>query len=212
MIFSSRQEAGALLAKKLSHNLGKNAKVVAIPRGGVVVGKALSQALNVPLTAVVVKKLGAPQNPELAIGAVCADGTTVMDKILIQRLGIPSDYLQAEISQKRAEAKVRETQLAISISNRNIGGKIAILTDDGIATGATVEAAIYYLRSRKPARIVLAVPVAPSDTIVRLRPLVDEMVIGLEVEEFEAVGQFYESFPQVEDEEVKKLLRSKSHK
>lgn len=204
--FSDRQQAGKLLAVRLKNFKNKQGVIVAaIPRGGVVVGAVLAKALHLPITAIVVKKLGSPNNPELAFGAVCADGTTYVDEEMIARLDISASYLQKEIEEKKQEAAERARMLGID-ETKLTSCQSVILTDDGIATGATIEAAICCLKKIQTLTVILAIPVAPRDTIQRLGSLVDEIVVLQTPEFFNAVGQFYESFDQVSEEEVKRLL------
>src|SRR3990167_5265892 len=206
MLFESREEAGRLLAKDLK-NYGKSCLVLAIPRGGVVVGAEISKALLCPLELIITRKLGAPSNPELAIGATTSKGGLVLDQELIESLGVSKGYIRGELSRQRKEARRRE-KVYLKEEPINVTGKTVILVDDGIATGATVEAAIEAVRERKPAKIVLAVPVAPATAADRLGGLVDEFVCLSTPTHFFAIGEFYSSFPQVSDEEVVKILQS----
>lgn len=212
-MFTNRWEAGSQLAEHLTaYRQKKNALVLAIPRGGVVVGRALADSLDLPLDVVVVKKLGAPNNPELAIGAISAGGVVILDKELIANLGVSEGYLQEEIQAKTAEVKARLAKFRLAtkgLSRVKIAKKIVILTDDGIATGATTEAAIEFVKRHHPEKVILAVPVAPRDTIQKLATEVSEVIVLEQPEIFNAVGQFYESFPQVSDEEMRELLASR---
>lgn len=209
-MFTTREEAGYQLAQQLAaYKQQKDTLVLAIPRGGVLVGRAIADRLDLPLDVLVVKKLGAPANPELAIGAVSSNGVTVVDKELIATLGVSEAYLESEIAGKIQEVKSRESLLRSGKRKPPIKGRCLIVVDDGIATGATIEAAINYLRKHQPAKIILAVPVGPRDTMRKLKKLADEVVVLAEPENFSAVGEFYESFPQVGDEEVRELLESR---
>ena len=191
MKLSSCKESGYLL--------------VAIPRGGVVVGKAISDMLGIPLTFVLTRKIGAPGQSELAIGAVASGGIIVRDEKLISDLSVSEKYINKEI--KKVKKVIAERLKKYGKSTVSLRGKRAILVDDGIATGATVKAAIGYLREQGAGKVVLAVPVAPKDTIAELKPLVDKIVVLNTPDDFSSVGQFYRYFPQVTDEEVVSLLK-----
>ncbi len=213
-MFQNREEAGNLLSQKL--NFCKNSKdtiILAIPRGGVVVGRQIAKILNLPLSLVVIKKLGAPKNPELAIGAIAPDGVKYIDWKLVERLEIEEEYLDHEIKDKSEEVKEKIKKFKIRNPKSEIRNKKKIiLTDDGIATGATTLAAIKYIKHLYPKpytlnpKIILAVPVIAKDTFDRLKSEVDK-IVALEVPgSFKAVGQFYKEFEQIIDEEVIKLL------
>lgn len=190
MKLSSCKESGYLL--------------VAIPRGGVVVGKAISDMLGIPLSFVLTRKIGAPGQSELAIGAVASGGIIVRDEKLISDLSVSEKYINKEI--KKEKKVIAERLKKYGKSTVSLRGKRAILVDDGIATGATVKAAIGYLREQGAGKVILAVPVAPKDTIMELKPLVDKIVVLNTPDDFSSVGQFYRYFPQVTDEEVVELL------
>lgn len=203
-MFKNRQEAGLKLAQKLDYLRGQKILVLAIPRGGVVVGKEISQELNCPLGILIVKKIGAPANPELAVGAMGPDGEVVLNKEILQELGIEEKDFE-EIKKLKKEEITRLSR-RLAITTPALRNKIVILTDDGIATGATTEAALSWLRKKNPEKIILAVPVAPVELIEKFKGQVDDLIV-LEIPAyFRAVGQFYEDFPQVSDEEVVKLL------
>jgi len=207
-MFKDRQEAGQLLAQKIKHLKGKDIVILAIPRGGVVVGKELAKVLGCPLDIVVTKKIGAPGNPELAIGAVGPKGIKVIDEILARKVGADKDYINERTAQLKEEIVKKEGGLRGKKPITKVLGKIVILTDDGIATGATTEAAIKFLKTKKPKEIILAVPVIAADTLERLKLLVSEIIYLKAPFDFWAVGQFYQEFPQVEDEEVIKALKT----
>ncbi|MFZ5366097.1 MAG: phosphoribosyltransferase [Patescibacteria group bacterium] len=208
MIFKNRQEAGKKLATKLqSHKATKNLLVLAIPRGGVVVGKILAQALNCPLDVLITRKVGAPGNPELAIGAVGPGGIRIIDWDLVERVGADNNYIKKQISNIKKEIEEKEKKFRIGKKPLEVKDKIVILTDDGIATGATTEAAIAWLRTKKAKKIILAVPVAPPEVVEKLKPLVDELMVLDQPEFFAAVGQFYQEFEQVTDDKVVELLK-----
>jgi predicted phosphoribosyltransferase len=209
-MFKDREEAGRKLAAKLQgYKAAKNLIVLAIPRGGVVVGKELAKALDCSLDVLVTKKIGAPGNPELAIGAVGPDGTVVLNQDLVPRTGADKEYISKQ--QKAISEEVKRKMKAFRKGKRrlNLKGKAVILTDDGIATGATVEASIKWIKTQKPKKVILAVPVAAPDSLAKLTPLVDEVACLDQPYFFAAVGQFYQSFPQTTDEEVIEMLGGK---
>ena len=210
MVFESREEAGTLLADKLK-KYGKNCVVLAIPRGGVVVGAQIAHARSCPLEVIITRKLGAPGNPELAIGATTSKGGVVLDQELIKKIEVTKGYIRSELSRQQKEARRRE-KVYLKGEPINITDKTVILVDDGIATGATIEAAIQAVREERPARVILAVPVAPPHTVERLKNEVDELVVLSTPEHFWAIGEFYSSFPQISDEEVVSILREASQR
>lgn len=205
--FKNREEAAKILAKELSEYQGKNPVVLAIPRGGVVIAYEVAKALDAPLDLIIPRKIGAPGNPELAIGAVTEDGTTVLNQRLIAELDITQEYIEMEKKNQIQEIKRRINAYRGDAPPQRLEGKTAILIDDGVATGATVKAAIRSVRKQKPSTIVVATPVGPPDTIDELRREVDRLVCPVIYEPFFAIGQFYEDFSQVSDEEVIRLLR-----
>jgi putative phosphoribosyl transferase len=180
-----------------------------LPRGGVPVGFEVAQALEAPFDLVLVRKIGAPFQPELAVGAVVDGGRaeTVVNEDLVREFQIPESYI-AEESARQLEEIERRRNLYLAESTRApVEGHTAIVVDDGIATGATMEAALHATRRANPKRLVLATPVAPPDTIARLRPQADEVVCLATPRLFAAIGAFYEDFRQLSDEEVVDLLR-----
>src|SRR3989344_4247432 len=210
--FESRDEAGELLAKKLD-KFKENALVLAIPRGGVVVGAAVAKRLKIPLDLIIIRKLGAPGNPELAIGATTSKGGIVLDRDLIDKLDIPSKYVHQEHVRQLTEARRRQklylpaVRQGLKEDQAELTGKLVILIDDGIATGSTIEAAIQAVREELPDKIIIAAPVATPDTVDRLKLIADEVVVLSTPEPFYALGEFYSDFPQVSDEEVIELLQ-----
>ena len=207
MLFRDRVEAGIKLAKRLEKFRRENVVVLAIPRGGVVVGFQVAKYLNAPLDIVIPRKLGALDNPELAIGAISQDGSTILNQELIKALGVSNEYIELEKRRQLAEIKRRLTKYRGSVKYPDLKNKVIILVDDGIATGATVLAAVKFIKKLGAKKIVVATPVAPPDAVKKLRTEVDE-VITLETPElFFAIGQFYEDFEQISDEEVIELLK-----
>jgi len=209
MIFENRSQAGKLLATKLV-DLKKegNLLVLAIPRGGVVVGKELAVSLNCPLDVIITKKIGAPGNPELAIGAVGAIGEPIIDEKLATQVGADEKYLQSSILKIKSEAERREKEFRQGKSPLELRNKAVILADDGVATGATMLAAIDIVRQQDPKKIIVAVPVVARDSLAKIEKLADEVVFLEAPEQFFAVGQFYENFEQVTDAEVVRSLNN----
>jgi putative phosphoribosyl transferase len=208
MLFTDRHEAGRRLAERLLALKDKNPVVLALPRGGVPVGFEIARALAAPLDLVLVRKIGAPFQEELAVGAI-ADGEhpeLVTDPQLVAHLDISPEYLDEAKSAALEEIERRRRVYFGDRQPVEITGRTAIVVDDGIATGATMLAALRATRRRRPARLVLAVPVAPRHTLKKLRQEVDETVCLDTPADFFAVGQFYRQFPQLRDEEVIALL------
>ncbi|UCH36952.1 MAG: phosphoribosyltransferase [Candidatus Bathyarchaeota archaeon] len=208
MIFANRVEAGERLASALEEYAESDAIVLAIPRGGVVVGFEVAQKLNLNLDIVVPRKIGAPHNPELAIGAVTEDGTIMLNRNLVQYLGVSNDYIERVSEQQRSEIKRRLKRYRGDRPYPKLTQRIVIIVDDGIATGATIKAALSSIRKQNPTLLVVAIPVAPPSIIKDLRKNADRVVCLFIPEFFSAVGQFYRNFQQTSDEEVKQLLRA----
>ncbi|MDI6630804.1 MAG: phosphoribosyltransferase [Bacillota bacterium] len=206
-MFADRTDAGRQLAESLAGRAYPGGLVLAIPRGGVVVGAEIARALQLPLDIIIPRKIGAPHNPELAIGAVTQDGTAIFNEALLAQFYLSPEEREHLISTAVAEIDrrmrlYRGDRPPVSWRDRTV-----ILTDDGIATGFTVVAALRSLQKAGPRKIILAVPVAPPDTLERLRSEVDELVCLLAPEFFMAVGQFYRHFDQTTDAEVIALLK-----
>ena len=204
MIFADRQDAGERLAQALRH-LEANGLVLAIPRGGVIVGDVVARELGVPLDVVVPRKVGAPGNPELAIGAV-APGIRVLDTRMVRALGVSERYLEREIATQEAEIERRQQVYRGGRPSQPVSGRVAIVVDDGVATGSTAVAALRWARAQGAERVVLAVPVAPPQTIDRLRVEADEVVALETPQPFLAVGEWYRDFDQTTDEQVVSAL------
>lgn len=212
-MFLNRQEAGEKLALKLKkYQNNSQAIILALPRGGVVVGYELAKRLNLPLDIIITRKVGAPGNPEFALGAVTQEGQLILNKETLNYYNLDSDYLKKEAERQIQEIKRRLKKYRGARLLVNLKDKIVIIVDDGIATGASIKAAIYSIKNQKPKKIILAIPVGPKETIEELRKEVDKIVCLKEPEIFFAVGQFYQSFEQVPDEEVKKLLSLSDNK
>jgi putative phosphoribosyl transferase len=209
MIFQDRREAGRRLAQELGSFKGRDDVVVlGIPRGGVVVGHEIAQALGAPLDVYITRKIGAPHNPELAIGAVASDGTLILDHQLAKRLGVSEDYIDAESERQKQEIERRIAEYRGGLSAPKLEDKVVILADDGVATGATTLATIRAIQTQEPAQLILAVPVGPRDTIESLKREVDQLFCLHAPEVFWAVGAFYNVFDQTSDAEVKALLET----
>lgn len=207
MIFNDRMEAGELLGEKLLKYRGeKNSVVVALARGGVAVGAITAEILEIPLEAMVVRKLGTPGDEELAMGAVTEDGKVLENSAIVRGYGVTKEEFEAERAKQLRVLKERMEKYQRGRKRLGFKGKSIILVDDGIATGATVKAAIKFLRREKVEKIILAVPVAPADTLDELRGEVDEVVVLFIPEYFGSVGQFYHAFDQVSDAEVVEIL------
>jgi predicted phosphoribosyltransferase len=207
MRFRDRTDAGQRLAERLLAYRGQEGVVLALPRGGVVLGAEIARALDMPLDLVIPRKIGHPLSPEYGIAAVTESGEIVTNPWEVSQ--VDPQWFQNAVARERAEAARRRRRYLGDRAPLPLAGEIAILVDDGIATGLTMEAAIRDVKRQRPARLVVAVPVAPADTAERLRAQVDDF-FALLVPEFYlgAVGAYYDHFPQVSDEEVIALLES----
>ena len=204
--FASREAAAELLARNLAPYNGRHPLVLAIPRGALPMGRIIANALHGDLDVVLVRKIGAPGNPEYAIGAVDEEGQIWTDP-LAGRLGIDGRYMRDEAARQLKVIKTRRAQYTPIHPALDPRGRVVIVVDDGVATGATLGAALRLLRQRRPARLVAAFAVAPPDTIARLQPLADDLVYLSAPEPFHAVGEFFTDFREVKDEEVLRILR-----
>jgi putative phosphoribosyl transferase len=205
--FQDRHEAGRLLAKELTWLRGqKDLLVLGIPRGGVVVAYEVARELKAPLDVYITRKIGAPYNPELAIGAVASDGTVVLDDDLVRRIGASEQYVEEETERQREEIERRVAAYRGSRPEVELQGKSVVVVDDGVATGATVLASLRAIKQREPEQLILAVPVGPPDTIRRLSQEADRVICLETPEVFWAVGAFYAVFDQTSDAEVVRLL------
>jgi putative phosphoribosyl transferase len=205
-IFADRADAGRQLAERLlDYADNPRAVVLALPRGGVPVGYEVAHRLHIPLDLYVVRKLGVPGHEELAMGALASDGTCVVDEELIATLGIDEAALEEVVRREIVELHRRESAYRDS-PHPDLAGKIAIVVDDGLATGATMRAAATSLRERRPAAIVAGVPVAAPRTCASLRSVVDRVVCVATPEPFHAVGLYYKNFEQTSDDDVRRLL------
>src|SRR5712671_1469170 len=205
--FRNRHEAGRSLAEKLSGYANRpDLLVLALPRGGVPVAYEVARALGAPLDVFVVRKLGVPGYEELAMGAVATGGVRVLNDQLVSRLGIPNHLIDAVVARELQELARRERLYRGDRPPPDVGGRTVILVDDGLATGATMRAAVQALRQQQPGRIVVAVPTASPDTCEALRAEADDVICAMTPEPFFAVGHWYEDFTQTTDNEVRELL------
>lgn len=205
--FADRREGGRRLAKALSHYRGRpDTIVLALPRGGVVTAAAIAEELDLPLDVLVVRKLGTPGHEELAMGAIGAGGVRVLNDEVIRTLQIPTSQIDAVTRRESFELARRELRFRGGQPPLQLAGRTVIVVDDGLATGATMSAAIAVVHAQRAARIVLAVPVAPIETCERLRLVADELVYLETPEPFQAVGYWYVDFDQVQDDEVVRTL------
>jgi len=209
-MFTDRRDAGVRLARELAP-LPENSLILSIPRGGVIVARAISNELERPLDVLVVRKLGAPHNPELAIGAIGPDGSVVLDEDVLRALGgVPHEYIDREASRGMAEIERRLHLYRGDAPFPDVKGQWCVVVDDGIATGSTARAALRWLRNAEAGSVILAVPVAPEHTAAEMRMEADRVVVLEAPERFSAVGQWYAEFDQVCDEEVVEALQSVS--
>lgn len=206
MQFSTRHSAGLFLVEKLSRYHGKETIILGLARGGLLVASALASGLGVPLDVLVVKKIPAPGQSELAIGALAPDGVSFVDWKFSHRVGVDEYYIKSQIRQLTDQIKQKTSLYRKGRKPIDVAGKTVIIVDDGVATGATLEAAIKWTRKKHARKIVAAIPVMPADTLGKIKPKVDELIVLEAPGEFAAVGQFYKDFPQVEDPEVIQFL------
>lgn len=208
MLFKDRNEAGRFLAQKLKHyEANPDALLLALPRGGIPVAYEIALALNLPLDVFVVRKLGIPGHEELAMGAIASGGVRVLNRSIIEQAGIPDETIAAVAAQEQRELERREKLYRQDHEPIQVSGKIVILIDDGLATGATMRAAAIALKERKAKSVVIAVPVAAPSTCEEFRLEVDEIICAQTPEPFWGVGYWYEDFAQNTDEEVIDLLQ-----
>ena len=204
--FAGRAEAGQLLAGELNELRVPKPVVLGIPRGGVIVAQELAKALAADLDVVLTHKLRAPENPELAIGAVSEDGTLFVEQTTAQVVGAGQDYIDKEKTRQLTEMARRVERYRQVLPRIPLAGRIVILTDDGVATGATTQAALWSIRQEKPQKVIAAFPVGPQGAIERLSNDADQIICLRSPPYFQAIGQFYVDFEQVDDEEVLQIL------
>lgn len=206
MMFHDRNEAADKLAERLAEYKGKNPLILAIPRGAVPMAKRIADALEGEVDVVLVRKLGAPNNPEFAIGAMDESGWAYIGDYAASA-GATPEYIAQEKARQMATMRKRRAQYTPIRPPIDPAGRTVIVVDDGLATGSTMISALHALRAQKPARLICAVPVSPPDTLAKVRHYADEVVCLQAPLSFHAVGQFYRDFPQVDDSEVEAILR-----
>lgn len=207
MIFKNRQEAGQQLAEKLTKYAKDKPIVVALPRGGVVLGYEVAKKLKAPLDILVARKIGAPLHPEFGIGAIAPNGIFILNTDLIKSFGITESELKKVIKTQTKEMTRRVELYRQDLPLIDLKNRTVIVIDDGLATGVTTQAAILSIKQMSPKKIILAVPISPPDTANKFRKKVDEFLCLLEPAGFYAVGAYYEDFEQVTDDEVISLIR-----
>jgi predicted phosphoribosyltransferase len=208
-VFRDRRDAGRTLARLLEHYRDRDdAVVLALPRGGVPVGYEVATALHLPLDVCIVRKLGVPGHDELAMGAVASGGVVVLNDDVVRGLDVTSEALERVAQEEGRELERRERAYREDRPPLDVGGKVVILVDDGVATGSSMRAAILALRRQQPARIVVAVPAAPESTCQELAIEADGVVCATTPSPFLAVGRSYRDFTQTTDDEVRDLLRA----
>lgn len=206
-VFRDRRQAGRLLAQRLEPHSGDPGVIVlALPRGGVPVGYEIAGRIGAPLDVLVVRKLGVPGYAELAMGAIASDGILVADRRVIDMLGVSREAFDAVVAGERAELERRERAFRAGRPRLELAGQTVILVDDGLATGASMAAAIDAVRTREPARVIGAVPVAPPEVCDALADRADEMICLVTPPRLHAVGVWYQDFTQTRDDEVRALL------
>ncbi len=209
--FRDRSEAGRVLAGRLARYAGRDDVIVlALPRGGVPVAYEVARALNAPLDVFLVRKLGVPGHEELAMGAIASGGVRSLYEPVVRGLGIPAEVIDEVADAEQAELDRRASEYRDDRPEPDLKGKVAILVDDGLATGASMRAAVEALRKSDPGRIIVAVPVASSSTCEEFQDIVDEVVCTSTPEPFRAVGIWYDDFSQTTDAEVRDLLERAS--
>jgi putative phosphoribosyl transferase len=205
--FQNRSQAGKLLAEELTYLKDKKAVVLGIPRGGIVVAKYLAREIGADLDIVISRKLGAPNQSELAVGALAESGEVYLNQYVVNELGVSESYIEEEKERQMAEIKRRSQLIRSVLPRMPLKDRVVLITDDGVATGATMQAAVWAIRREKPRKLIVAIPVASEEAVTRLAQDVDELVCLRMPANFMAVGQFYYQFSQVTDEEVLEILK-----
>jgi predicted phosphoribosyltransferase len=206
--FAHRREAGVELASQLRHLERHDTVVLALPRGGVPVAYEVAEALHAPLDIFLVRKLGLPGYPELAMGAIASGGVRVLNPEVVQFYGVSSSAIEAVARDEQRELERREREYRRGRPMTNVHDKVVILVDDGLATGSTMRAAVEAVRQHSPKRVIVAVPVGARSTCEEFADITDETICGRMPEQFSAVGLWYRDFSQTTDEEVQSLLQA----
>lgn len=206
MRFRNRRDAGQQLVRHLRRLAKQRPVVVGLPRGGVPVAHEVARALGAPLDVLVVRKLGCPWQPELGLGAIGEQGTRLLNAELVRRTGVSPEEIEAVARREGEELERRVRRYRGGRAPLDVEGRVVVVVDDGLATGFTARAAIEVMRARGARRVVLAVPVAPADSVAELQETADEVVCVQVPRQFYAIGQFYDDFTQTSDEEVARLL------
>lgn len=207
-VFRDRAEAGAALAAEVVRQRFENPVVLGLPRGGVPVAAAVADALGEPLDVIVVRKLGAPNQREVAMGAIGEDGALVVNRDVLRVAHVSEDELARVEQEERAVLEARQLRLRAVRPRESLAGRTALIVDDGIATGATMRAAVQVARAHGASRVVVAAPVAPPDVVAAMRVVADDVIVLEQPDPFWAVGSWYEHFESVSDDEVVDLLRA----
>jgi putative phosphoribosyl transferase len=206
--FHNRTDAGRQLAARLAaYRLPSDTLILGLPRGGVVVAFEVADALDLPLDVFVVRKLGVPQQPELALGAVATGGTILVNEDLVRRVGVSQAEIERVAATERRELERRERAYRDDVPAPDLEDRTVVVVDDGLATGATMQAAVSAIRKQHPRHLMVAVPVAAQESCGELKSLVDDIVCMITPPSFYAVGQWYEIFDQTSDDEVRSLLQ-----
>ena len=206
MNFKDRVDAAEKLAKKLEWLRGEDPIILAIPRGGVIIGDVIAKALGAKLDIIVSRKVGAPYNPELAIGAVMHDGSFFPNTDIIEAVNVPKKYIEQQVASELKEINRRLMKFR-GTKDYRLEGKTVVLVDDGIATGATIFVTLQWLKRQNPKRLVVAIPVGPKDTIEKLSRVAEVVVLD-SPSFFNAVGEYYDTFEQVDDYRVIEIMSS----
>ena len=211
MIFKNREDAARKLAKKLEWLKKENPIILAIPRGGVVTGNVIASELGAKLDIIVSRKVGAPDTPELAIGAVMHDGSYYPNERITIMLNVPQNYINQEIVLQMKEIERRLIKFRGS-KEYNLEDRIVVLVDDGVATGATMIVAAMWVKKQKPKKLIIALPVGPKETINTLSEVADKVIVLHSPYLFNAVGEFYQEFNQVDDYKVQEIMSKHGYK
>ena len=209
-MFKNRKEAGQLLAEALSqYHKKKDTLILAIPRGGVVVAYEVARQLDLPLDVVVIKKIGFPAHEELAVGATGLN-SYILNENIVQNYNVSQDYIQKQVNIKQREIELRYDLLRGNKRFYTVQNKTIIIIDDGLATGATMTMATQIIKKQSPKEVIVAIPVAPPDTVRKLAKIINRVLCLRQPSDFRAIGQFYRDFAQVDDEEAKRLLQEEN--